>query len=411
MVRNYAQDDLRDMMILASNLAPAIRNSQLYDQAQREIAERNRAEEKLQRQLNRLAALRHIDIAITSSINLDVTFNVLLNQISEQLNASAVAIVYFDKAINMLEYRALQGFHTNKLIKERLTLGEGLAGKIALERKSIFISDLKKHPITPRFLEFINSENFETYCGTPAIAKGEVKGIIEVYFRSPFVPDQEWLDYFETLAGQTAIAIDNAVMFDTLQRANTELSIAYDATLEGWAKALELRDGETEGHSRRLTEMTTKLSKIFGFRDEELIHIRRGVLLHDIGKMAVPDEILRKPGPLTDEEWEIMRQHPVYAYEMLYPIHYLRPALEIPYCHHEKWDGSGYPQGLAGEKIPLSARLFSIIDVWDALSSDRPYRQAWPRGKITTYMREQSGKHFDPRAVDEFFNLIETRKH
>jgi putative nucleotidyltransferase with HDIG domain len=193
-------------------------------------------------------------------------------------------------------------------------------------------------------------------------------------------------------------------MFNNLQRSNLELSLAYDSTLEGWAKALELRDQETEGHARRVVEMTLTLAKKMGIDQRELNHVRRGALLHDIGKMGIPDSILHKPGPLDEDEWELMKKHPIFAYNMLKSIEFLRPALDIPYCHHEKWDGSGYPRGLKGEKIPLAARIFALIDVWDALLSDRPYRDAWPKSKVFDYIQEQSGGHFDPKVIKAFFN-------
>jgi HD-GYP domain-containing protein (c-di-GMP phosphodiesterase class II) len=154
-----------------------------------------------------------------------------------------------------------------------------------------------------------------------------------------------------------------------------------------------------------VTDLTVELAQRMGINDEELVHMRRGALLHDIGKMGVPDGILLKPGALTADEWVIMRQHPAFAYELLYPVHYLRPALDIPYCHHEKWDGSGYPRGLKGEQIPRSARIFAVVDVWDALRSDRPYRPAWPVEKVRLHIREQSGQHFDPVVVEAFLGL------
>ena len=178
--------------------------------------------------------------------------------------------------------------------------------------------------------------------------------------------------------------------------------MAYDATIEGWSRAMDLRDEETEGHTQRVTDLTLKLARLMGIRDDQLIHIRRGALLHDMGKLGIPDQILLKPGKLTDDEWVIMRKHPVYAYDMLSSIEYLRPALDIPYCHHEKWDGSGYPRGLKGEEIPLAARIFAVIDAWDALTSDRPYRKAWSREKTLAYIREQTGSHFDPQVVEVF---------
>lgn len=192
-----------------------------------------------------------------------------------------------------------------------------------------------------------------------------------------------------------------------LQDAHDHLQEAYQRTIEGWVRALDLRDRETEGHTQRVTELTIKVAKTLGFSDEELTHIRRGALLHDMGKMAIPDEILQKPAPLNEAEWEKMRRHPMYAYEMLSPISYLHPALDIPYCHHERWDGSGYPRGLKGEEIPLVARLFAIVDVWDALCSDRPYRKKIPQKEVITYLREKSGQLFEPRLVDVFLAVVE----
>ena len=192
-----------------------------------------------------------------------------------------------------------------------------------------------------------------------------------------------------------------------LQDAHDHLREAYERTIEGWVRALDLRDRETEGHTQRVTELTLIVAATLGFTEEELLHIRRGALLHDMGKMAIPDEILQKPGPLNEAEWEKMRRHPIYAYEMLSPIAYLHRALEIPFYHHERWDGSGYPHGLKGEDIPLVARLFAIVDVWDALSTDRPYRKKMPRAEVIAYLNENAGRLFDPKLVDVFMNVIE----
>jgi putative nucleotidyltransferase with HDIG domain len=208
--------------------------------------------------------------------------------------------------------------------------------------------------------------------------------------------------------GQLARTFDQ--MAEALQEREAELTLAYDTTLEGWARALELRDLETEGHTQRVTELAIRLARAMGVPEAELVHMRRGALLHDIGKMGIPDSILLKPGKLTDEEWQIMRRHPVYVFEMLLPIRYLRPALDIPYCHHEKWDGTGYPRGLRGEEIPLAARIFAVADVWDALRSDRPYRKAWSDEKALKYIREQAGKHFDPRVVEVFLQMLAEAK-
>jgi putative nucleotidyltransferase with HDIG domain len=239
----------------------------------------------------------------------------------------------------------------------------------------------------------------------PLISKGRVKGVLEIFQRSPLLMDREWLDFLETLAGQTALAIDDAALFQDLQHSNIELTLAYDATIEGWSRALDLRDRETEGHTKRVTETTLRLARALGMNEADLVHIRRGALLHDIGKMGIPDAILSKPGPLSEKEQALMREHPRMAYEMLLPIAFLRPALDIPYCHHEKWAGNGYPRGLKGEEIPMAARIFAVVDVWDALRSDRPYRQRWPESKVRKHLQSQAGRYFDPRIVEAFLDL------
>jgi len=191
-----------------------------------------------------------------------------------------------------------------------------------------------------------------------------------------------------------------------LEQAHAELKTAYEATIEGWSRAMDLRDRETEGHTQRVTQLTLKLAEAMGMKPDELVHVRRGALLHDMGKLGVPDAVLHKPDKLNDAEWELMRQHPQLAYDMLYPIEYLHPALDIPYCHHEKWDGTGYPRKLKGEEIPLSARIFAIVDVWDALTSDRPYRMAMKKEEVLQYIKEQSGKHFDTKVVELFLIIV-----
>jgi putative nucleotidyltransferase with HDIG domain len=238
--------------------------------------------------------------------------------------------------------------------------------------------------------------------GIPLLAKGQVKGILELFQRTALVLEMEDYAFLEMLTGQAAIAIDNSELFERLQSSNAELGMAYDSTLEGWANALELRDKETEGHTRRVAELSTRLAQTMGVREADILQVYRGALLHDIGKMGVPDSIVLKPGPLTEDEWVIMRKHPRFAYDMLSPIAFLRMALDIPYCHHEKWDGTGYPRGLKGAQIPMPARIFAVVDVWDAITSDRPYRKAWQKEVALQYIREQTGRHFDPEVVKVF---------
>jgi putative two-component system response regulator len=217
-------------------------------------------------------------------------------------------------------------------------------------------------------------------------------------------------DYLTKSAGylyQLPAALENAYHRFQLQRANAALRQAYDATLEGWIRALDLRDMEDEGHTQRVTELSLRLALALGIREEQLEHVRRGALLHDIGKIGIPDSVLHKTSPFTEADWQVIHQHPVHARSLLEPIEFLRPALDIPYCHHEKWDGTGYPQGLAGEAIPLAARIFAVVDVWDALTTDRFYRQAWTRAQVADYLRSLSGTHFDPAVVEAFLKLQE----
>jgi putative nucleotidyltransferase with HDIG domain len=285
-------------------------------------------------------------------------------------------------------------------------LGEGHAGRVALEQRLISVHDLRKEIKTFVRADLLAGEEFDCYHGVPLITKGQIKGVLEVFLRSHCTVDAEWLHFLETLAGQVAIAVDNASLFADLQHSNTELFNAFDSTIEGWSRALDLRDKETENHTQRVTDMTLKVARAAGITEAELVHVRRGALLHDIGKMGVPDNILLKPDKLTDEEWVAMRKHPTFAFELLSPIAFLHSALDIPYCHHEKWDGSGYPRGLKGEQIPLAARLFAVVDVWDALRSDRPYRAAWPEEKVREHIRSLAGTHFDPKAVELFLKMM-----
>ncbi|MBM3144368.1 MAG: GAF domain-containing protein [Chloroflexi bacterium] len=389
----FKEADEQLIATVAAQAAIALENARLYLDARR--------------RLQQVQALHEIDRAIAGSVSLPITLDVLLGHATTQLGVDAACVLLSNPHTYSLEYSSGRGFHTSALQHTHLRVGEGHAGRVALEQRIIHVPNLSK--IETGFLRspLLKSEGFVTYVGIPLIAKGKIKGVLEIFHRQSFEPDREWWDLLETLAGQAAVAIDNATLFSDLQQSNVELVLAYDNTLEGWAKALELRDRETEGHTRRVVERTLRLSRALGIGREEIVHIRRGALLHDIGKMGVPDSILLKPGPLNDEEWEIMRQHPVYAYEMLSAISFLRPALDIPYCHHERWDGTGYPRGLKGEHIPLSARIFAVVDVCDALMSDRPYRKAWSKVDTAKYIREQSGSYFDPRVVHEFLKLEE----
>jgi PAS domain S-box-containing protein/putative nucleotidyltransferase with HDIG domain len=357
--------------------------------------------------LQYLQILQRIGSAISNSFDLAHILSLLTTEVAAQTHVDATAIFLLNPYTLQLEYAAGHGFKSGAVKKAHFRLGGSLAGRSALERRIIAITNDLSDQVAGNapFAEFVKAESFVSYSAIPLVAKGKVKGVLEFFSRSQFPSDAEWLDFMKTLAHQAAIAMDNVELFDGLQRSNLELGLAYDATIEGWSRAMDLRDHDTEGHSLRVTEITERLARALGMSEVEIVNIRRGALLHDIGKMGVPDAILHKPDKLTGEEWVLMRKHPQYAYDMLWPIPYLRPALDIPYCHHEKWDGSGYPRGLKGETIPLAARIFAVVDVWDALVSDRPYRSGWPVERVRTHIREAAGTHFDPQVVEAFFKL------
>jgi len=367
-------------------------------------------EAKVQKQLDQMSALRAIDQAITSSVDLKLTLSILLTQLVKHLQTDAACILLWNADTERFEYKAGLGFRTNSLSHTKLRLGEGYAGIAALEQRVIQKLNLLNHGTDFLRSPLFGQEAFVSYFGVPLIAKGQVLGVLEIFNRSLITPNSEWLSFLEMLGGQAAIAIDNATLFSHLQRSNTEITSAYDATIDGWSRALDMRDHETEGHTQRVTEMTLQLARRIDIPKDELIHLRRGATLHDIGKMGIPDRILHKPGPLTAEEWNTMRQHPQFACALLSPIDYLRPARDIPCYHHERWDGSGYPAGLKGEEIPLAARLFAIVDVFDALTSDRPYRSKWSKQAALYYIQEQKGTLFDPLIIPTFMEMINEKE-
>ena len=412
-IRNIEEDIVFDdgrAIHLLGNIVPLLDEQGLQRGAVAafvDITERKKAEKKLSEQLDQLQLLRAIDLAIVSSADLNSNLQLIVRKTTERLHVDASAILLLDSKTQTLSFAAGEGFHTNALQFTHLEIGEGTAGYAAQEQRIVHIPNLQETQDNPTLTRAIKGEGFIAYYGIPLIAKDKLLGVLEIFHRFPLDPDPDWLSFLETLAGQASISIDEATLFSDLQKSNTELEQAYDATLEGWSHALDLRDKETEGHTRRVTEVAVKLAHAMNLNDEEILHIKRGALLHDIGKMGIPDSILLKPSQLTEEEWDIMRKHPVYARDMLSRIEYLRPALDIPYCHHERWDGKGYPQGLKGEDIPLAARIFAIVDVWDALSMDRPYRKGWSKERIFEFIQSKSGVHFDPHVAEVFLGMVE----
>ena len=373
----------------------------------RDITARKHSEIKVQQQLERLEAVSAIDRVIASNTNLNICLSEILTHMTMELGVDAADILLLNPDLQKLEFGAQCGFHNKAARMVQIRLSESYAGRAILKRQMVKIPNISDEQDNLLLTTLLSGEDFVCYFGVPLIAKGQVRGVLEVFQRTALDPDEEWFDFLDTLAGQAAIAIESITLFESLQCSNLELTQAYDATIEGWSRALDLRDNETEGHSQRVAGQTIKLARAFGLSEAELVQVRWGALLHDIGKMGIPDEILHKPDPLTDEEWKIMKKHPIFAYEMLSPIRYLRLALDIPYCHHEKWDGTGYPRGLEGEQIPLVARVFTVVDVSDALVSERPYRPACPKEKVYELVQTSSGTYFDPRVVNVFMQFTD----
>lgn len=350
----------------------------------------------------RLRALREIDKAIIAGTELTRILDRILMQALNYLQVDAADILLFDHESQRMKYAAGRGFsgpadqaESNLPGADRPT--DNLSAETGFARPAS-----------------LTEAGYVTYHVVPLLSKGKTKGVLEIYHSDTITPSPEWLEFLEALAGQAALAVETTELHDEIEQTRRELTEAYNAIIQGWSQALALRDVETIDHTRRVTEMTLQLARAMGVDEKELVHIRRGAQLHDIGKIGIPDSILLKPGPLSNSEWEVMRRHPTYAYELLTPIEYLRPAQHIPYCHHERWDGSGYPRGLHAEEIPLAARIFAVVDVFDALTSDRPYRRAWPEAKALEYIQQQTNKQFDPRVVGVFLDQsirIESRIH
>ena len=388
----FNEEDERDLSSLANNLAVAIENT--------------KNQEQVYKQLSRISALHNIDMAISSSMDLSSTLGIFLNHVITLLQVDAADILLLHQFANTFEFAVGRGFTSSMIENDNIRNGKSLDKRVFSERNLVIVDRLSPLEVTDEFITMWKKENFSIYFGIPLIAKGQVVGILEVFSQKQFDPDPEWIDFFATLAGQAAIAVDNIKLFSDLQQSNHELSMAYDATIEGWSRALDLRTQEPEGHTQRVTEMTIQMAELLGISGGNIVHIRRGCFLHDIGKLGVPDSILLKKTPLTGEEIELLRKHPKIAFELLQPIDFLRPALEIPFCHHERWDGTGYPRGLRGETIPIAARIFAVVHVWDVLLIKRPYRESLTEKEAVEFLIDQKSKYFDPLIVDKFLDMI-----
>jgi response regulator RpfG family c-di-GMP phosphodiesterase len=358
----------------------------------------------VQRHLRQERLIRDIDSAIKPIESLDHTLKTVLTSINSRLGIDASSIYINQPEKNIMKGTCRIGF-SKPPDQATVTSLEKYIGRLVGEGKILRIPNLEKAK-EPAFKTLYRTEKIRSYIGIPLYAREQLIGVLNLFTRTIYSPADDEVDFLKLVSAHLSLAIDSTLMFNDLQASNLEMTKAYNSTLEGWSRAMDLRDRETEGHTLRVTELSEKLAKQMGIPEEYLIHVRHGSLLHDIGKIGVPDSILLKPGPLTKREWVVMRRHPEYARDFLMAIDYLYPAIDIPLHHHERWDGNGYPDHLVGEAIPLAARVFSVIDVWDALTSDRPYRTAWPSEKALEYIQQESGRYFDPEVVKEFLKLF-----
>ena len=372
----------------------------------------------LQVRQSQLGALMGLGNVINSSLGRD--------RVLEEVMDSLIALTRAERGFLMLRdsngelsVQIARGIAHINLDEDAFRVSKTIVSKVAASCETVLTTNAQEDPRFENQMSVAAYQLRSILCA-PLKLKSKLIGVLYVDNRAHAGIFQENdLNLISAFANQAAVAIDNAQLFEDLQRSNRELEktnfklevanlvlkIAYEATLNGWVHALDLRDKETEGHTQRVTLLTERLARVMGVEGDQLVHIRRGALLHDIGKMAIPDGILLKQGKLTDEERALIQEHPTIAYKMLRPIEFLSPAINIPYCHHEKWDGTGYPLGLKREEIPFDARIFAVIDVWDALTSDRPYRKALPHAEVRQRIKVDSGKHFDPRVVEAFLEM------
>lgn len=393
---SLSQADEPAMMLFARQVSVALENARLF------AAEQARRGE--------LGALYDLARAFANTDSFDETLQLIVRHAVTILRVTfaQLALIEDDTWVVQAVY-PIRNLNYDLRVGQRERLEILAPCRADLENNQVVILRADDPQVQANDCRQLFIGTIRTLCLIPLRADNRLIGLLMLgeernYNREPF--DEQKMNLARAIGDQSASAIRRTLLHAQTEQDKRDLATAYDATIEGWSRALDLRDKETEGHTQRVVEMTLRLARHFGFSGEQLDHIRRGALLHDIGKMGIPDAILLKPSALTEQEWEIMRRHPEYALMLLSPIDYLAPALDIPYCHHEKWDGTGYPRGLKGEEIPLTARLFAVVDVWDALTSDRPYRAAWPQEQALTEIQTQAGKHFDPKVVEAFLQLL-----
>ena len=362
--------------------------------------------EILKERVQWLEVLHRLNEQIGTNVETEKLYQLLVDSVMEPTGADAAALLIYKSTTGLLEAVAAQGW-LKKVYEKPFRKDEGLVGFVFGSGHTYISPNLRQDPfLLARSRPFVPDPS--SSISVPVKNERGTSGVFTLAVKDPSRITKELVQFVEMFGSYCGIVLGRSEQIQELRQAKDEVAQAYDETLRGWARALGYRDSETFEHTERVTELSSALGKALGLEERQLEALRRGAILHDIGKIGIPDAILGKPGALTEEEQAVMRTHAAFAYELLKPIDFLKDAVVVPYCHHEHWDGSGYPRGLKGEQIPLLARIFTVADVYDALTSDRPYRAAWTKEQTLDYIRSQSGKIFDPHIVEVFLSVIET---
>ena len=377
-----------------------------------DIAQLSQSISKLERDVKDQLKLRQSELGALMGVGSVINSSLGLNRVLETVMDTLIGLIHAERGFLMLResdgelvVKIARGIAHVNLDADAFRVSKTIIQKVADSCEPVLTSNAQ---VDPRFGSQLSVATYQlrSIMSAPLMVRQKFIGVLYVDNRAYAGMFQgSDLELISAFANQAAVAIDNAGLFESLQESNNDLRNAYQETLEGWVRMLDLRDKETEGHTQRVTILTERLARSMGVQGDALVQITRGALLHDVGKIAIPDSILLKPAGLTEQERELIRQHPIYACNMINPIEFLQPAIDIPYCHHERWDGTGYPRQLKGDGIPFAARIFAIVDVWDALTSNRPYRKALPADEVKQRIRDDSGRHFDPQVVEAFMKM------
>ncbi len=362
--------------------------------------------EQTELRLHRLMVLQAIDLTISRSADLQLSLDLLLGEITSRLHIDAADVLVIDPDTDEPRRMASRGFTTDFLAHSDASAVHDWTGRALLERRIAHVEGVTRQRLPSGIQPIMNVEGFISYYGLPLISGGKILGVMELFQRTAMANDREWIDYLDGLAAHVAFALEKESLTQDLRRSNQELMRAADEIVANWSRTLVARGHETPEQAARLTEMAVRLGKLAGLYPCQLNHLRRGAALHDVGNLGLPDSILLKQEPLTADEWGVIRTHPLCAYDLMSAVPGLMKAVDIPFCHHERWDGSGYPRGLKGDEIPIAAQVFSVVDAYDALTSDRPYRKRWPPEKAADYIRAEAGKSFSPAIVETFLKNL-----